>query len=60
MKKIIILATLAATILPGSAKTKKEEPKNDSLIFTTIVEQPVTKIKNQNSSGTCRATSRKA
>lgn len=53
MKKLIILATLAATILPVSAKQKKEEPKNDSLIFTTIVEQPVTSIKNQNSSGTC-------
>ncbi|MBQ1634073.1 MAG: aminopeptidase, partial [Bacteroidaceae bacterium] len=36
-------------------KDKKKEDSKDSLIFTTIIEHPVTSIKNQNSSGTCWA-----
>lgn len=52
MKKTIICAALALAALPMGAK-KKETVKNDSLIFTTIIENPVTSIKNQNNSGTC-------
>ena len=52
MKKTIVWAALALAVLPLGAK-KKQEVKNDSLIFTTIIENPVTSIKNQNNSGTC-------
>ena len=56
MKKLIALAAAALLIMPATAKDKKEKKAdNDSLIFTTIIEQPVTSIKNQNSSGTCWA-----
>ncbi len=41
-------------LLSLSAKTKKNEAeKKDTLIFTTEIANPVTSIKNQNSSGTC-------
>ena len=53
MKKIIIAALAALVIMPVGAKTKKKEADKDSLIFTTIIANPVTSIKNQNSSGTC-------
>ena len=54
MKKEIIFAALALmTAIPVGAKTKKKELPKDTLIFTTVVENPVTCIKNQNSSGTC-------
>ena len=55
MKKLIALAAAALLVMPAVAKDKKEKKDNDSLIFTTIVEHPVTSIKNQNSSGTCWA-----
>ena len=57
MKKIIALAAAALLIMPAVAKDKdkKKEDSKDSLIFTTIIEHPVTSIKNQNSSGTCWA-----
>ncbi len=70
MKKLIALAAAALIVMPAvakdfrssgerldskvSKKDKKEDSK-DSLIFTTIIEHPVTSIKNQNSSGTCWA-----
>ena len=53
MKKMMIMALAALAILPAEAKTKKKEVDKDSLIFTTIIANPVTSIKNQNSSGTC-------
>lgn len=53
MKKIIVFALAAIIVLPMGAKSKKKEENKDTLIFTTIVENPVTSIKNQNSSGTC-------
>lgn len=54
MKKLLFIALAALTVLPMSAakKDKKEENK-DTLIFTTVLENPVTSIKNQNNSGTC-------
>ena len=55
MKKLIALAAAALFVIPAAAKDKEKKADKDSLIFTTIVEQPVTSIKNQNSSGTCWA-----
>ena len=55
MKKLIAFAAAAVLVLPAAAKEKKKETPKDTLIFTTIVENPVTSIKNQNSSGTCWA-----
>lgn len=55
MKKLIIMAVAMLSILPAAAKEKKTEPKKDTLIFTTVIANPVTSIKNQNSSGTCWA-----
>ena len=51
MKKIqaTLLATLCA--LPGFAA--ESATSNDSLVFTTVIANPVTSIKNQNNSGTC-------
>ena len=47
--------TLAALlIITGSAfADNKNNEKKDSLVFTTIIENPITSIKNQNKSGTC-------
>ena len=55
MKKLILMAVAAMCIIPVGAKTKKKELPKDTLIFTTVIEAPVTSIKNQNSSGTCWA-----
>ena len=57
MKQFIALAAAALLVMPAVAKDKekKKEAPKDTLIFTTIVEHPVTSIKNQNSSGTCWA-----
>ena len=51
MKKIqtTILAALCA--LPSFAANGAQTP--DSLVFTTVIANPVTPIKNQNNSGTC-------
>ena len=57
MKKFLIIA-LAALALAGSAQAqskKKKAAAKDTLIFTTVVANPVTSIKNQNNSGTCWA-----
>lgn len=53
MNKFIILALAAGMSLPATAQEKKAD--NDSLVFTTVIENPVTSIKNQNNSGTCWA-----
>ena len=55
MRKLIILAAATIMAFPARAKAKKETPNKDSLIFTTVIANPVTSIKNQNSSGTCWA-----
>lgn len=53
MKRTILMLATATLLMPVSAKKKTEEMPKDTLIFTTITEQPVTSIKNQNHSGTC-------
>ena len=55
MKKLIALVAAALLVVPAVAKDKEKKADKDSLIFTTIIENPITSIKNQNSSGTCWA-----
>ena len=57
MKKILPLALLAAMALGTTAATTAEE-KKDSVnpnkpVFTTVKENPITSMKDQNRSGTC-------
>ena len=47
MNKFLLIAVAAVCALPTMAQ------KADSLVFTTVLENPVTSIKNQNNSGTC-------
>ncbi len=53
MNKFILTAAAAICALPTMAQDAKKEIPADSLVFTTVVEAPVTSIKNQNNSGTC-------
>jgi aminopeptidase C len=50
MNKFILMAAAAVCALPSFAQ--KGTP-SDSLVFTTVKENAVTSIKNQNNSGTC-------
>ena len=52
MKKTILVAALALLAFDMSAK-KKTEPKEEGFVFTTVKENPITSIKNQNRSSTC-------
>lgn len=47
MKKLMVMAVAAVCALPTMAES------GDSLVFETIIANPVTSIKNQNNSGTC-------
>ena len=51
MKKI--QATLLAALCALSGFAADSVSSNDSLVFTTVIANPVTPIKNQNNSGTC-------
>ena len=51
MKKIQATLLAALCALPGFAADSISS--NDSLVFTTVIANPVTPIKNQNNSGTC-------
>ena len=51
MKKIQATLWAALCALPGFAADSVSS--NDSLVFTTVIANPVTPIKNQNNSGTC-------
>lgn len=53
MNKFILTAATAICVLPALAQDAKKEVPADSLVFTTVIEAPVTSIKNQNNSGTC-------
>jgi hypothetical protein len=43
----------ASAAQAGGAKKTQTEEKKDSLVFTTVKENPITPVKNQNRSGTC-------
>ena len=53
MKRFIVMALAVMCILPVAAKDKKKEEKSNKPVFTTIKENPITSIKDQNRSGTC-------
>ena len=54
MKKILTLALMAIIALSASAAKKKEAAKDaNKPVFTTIKENPITSMKDQNRSGTC-------
>ncbi|MFI3266103.1 MAG: C1 family peptidase [Rikenellaceae bacterium] len=52
MKKQILIAALCLCSISVSAKKDKEEPKPD-FVFETVIENPITSVKNQNRSSTC-------
>ena len=52
------LVLIALLIVPSWAvadDNKEQSAKKDSTVFTTLIENPITSIKNQNRSGTCWA-----
>lgn len=55
MKKFMLMALAAICAAPAVADEAQTEEKKDTLIFTPVVENRVTSIKNQNNSGTCWA-----
>ena len=50
MKKLLTLAAMGMFCISGMAQ---EQPKEDGFVFTTVKENPITSIKNQNRAGTC-------
>ena len=55
MKKLMIIALLAAMGLNATAQGAKAEKKSNKPVFTVVKENKITSIKNQNQSGTCWA-----
>ena len=55
MKKIMTLALMALIALGAQAEEKKDSVNKNKPVFTTIKENPITSIKDQNRSGTCWA-----
>ncbi len=57
MKKNLLIAALGFVCLGAVAQDvkqdQKEEKKEEGFIFTTVKENPITSIKNQNRAGTC-------
>ena len=53
MKKIMTLALLALMSLGAQAEEAKDSAASNKPVFTTIKENPITSIKDQNRSGTC-------
>lgn len=53
MKKILTLALLACIAVGANAEEKKDSVKSNKPVFTTIKENKITSIKDQNRSGTC-------
>ncbi len=54
MKKLFTMCLLACFVAGANAQDKKETEKNVP-VFTTVKENPITSIKDQNRSGTCWA-----
>ncbi len=53
MRKFILAAMAATLTLGAGAAEKKDSVNSNAPVFTTIKENPITSIKNQNRSGTC-------
>ena len=53
MKKQFLLFALALCSVGAFAQDKNEKEKEEGFVFTTVKENPITSIKNQNQSGTC-------
>ena len=53
MKKLMTLALLATMALGAQAEEKKDSANSNKPVFTTIKENPITSMKDQNRSGTC-------
>ncbi|MBQ3631415.1 MAG: aminopeptidase [Prevotella sp.] len=53
MKKTLTLALLAMMALGTQAEEKKDSADQNRPVFTTIKENPITSMKDQNRSGTC-------
>ena len=53
MKKLFLFALLATITFNAQAEEKKDSAASNKPVFTTIKENPITSIKDQNRSGTC-------
>ena len=53
MKKLFLYALLATMSFNVQAEEKKDSSASNKPVFTTIKENPITSIKDQNRSGTC-------
>ncbi len=53
MKKTLTLALLACLVLGANAEEKKDSVNKNKPVFTTVKENKITSIKDQNRSGTC-------
>jgi aminopeptidase C len=54
MKKYIVMLALCCVATGfASAKTTSKKKANEGFVFTTVKENPITSVKNQNQSGTC-------
>jgi aminopeptidase C len=54
MKKYIVMLALCCVATGfASAKTTSKKKANEAFVFTTVKENPITSVKNQNQSGTC-------
>lgn len=54
MKRLILGMLALACVLPMTAQdAAKDEKENEGFVFTTVKENPITSVKNQNRSGTC-------
>lgn len=55
MRKLFTMCLLACFVAGAYAQDKKEAGKKNVPVFTTVKENPITSIKDQNRSGTCWA-----
>ncbi len=53
MKKIMTLALAVLVTLGAQAEEEKDSAKSNKPVFTTIKENPISSVKDQNRSGTC-------
>ena len=55
MKKNLLIAAFAVALFPAALSAQQPRPQmpEPDYQFTVIKENPITSVKNQNSSGTC-------